>query len=142
MSVSAILLPVFVQVALTFAVLVYLGRQRFVAVRGNALNGDPTIDDSAWPAAVRQAGNNFRNQFEMPVLFYVLVVLALATRKADLVFVILSWVFVLSRLFHTVVHVTSNDIKLRFPAYAVGVAVLAVMWVMFALAILLAPVLP
>lgn len=81
-------------------------------------------------------GNAYSNQFELPVLFYVLTILALITRKADLLFVVLAWVFVASRCVHAFVHVTSNDIKLRFPAFAVGALVLALMWVLFALAIL------
>jgi len=100
------------------------------------------IADDAWPIKVRQASNCFRNQFEMPVLFYVVVVLALATRQADLPFVVLSWLFVASRIVHAYVHTTSNDIRLRFPAYAVGVLVLLIMWVLFAFGILLSPVLP
>ncbi len=88
-------------------------------------------------ATLRQVSNAFANQFEVPVLFYVLTALALFTRKADLVFVILAWVFVLSRYVHAFVHVTSNNLKLRFPAFVVGVVVLLIMWVLFAFAILL-----
>jgi len=53
------------------------------------------------------------------------------------VFVVLAWVFVLSRIFHAYVHCTSNDIRLRFPAHAVGTIVLLVMWALFAMSILL-----
>ena len=49
----------------------------------------------------------------MPVLFYVLTVLAVITKQADLLFVLLAWVFVLSRLAHAYIHVTSNDLRLR-----------------------------
>ncbi|MBS7541367.1 MAPEG family protein [Ancylobacter lacus] len=142
MTVAAVLLPVFVQVGLTFFILFRLGPLRFGAVRRGEINGDPTLDERAWPDKVRQASNAFRNQFEVPVLYFVLVVLALLTRKADLIFVVLSWVFVLSRLAHAFVHLTSNNVRYRFPAYLVGVVVLLLMWVLFALSILFAPVLP
>ncbi len=142
MTVADVLLPVFVQVALTFFILFWLGPLRFGAVRRGEIKGDPTLDDGAWPDKVRQASNAFRNQFEVPVLYFVLVAFALLTRKADLIFVVLSWVFVLSRLAHAFVHLTSNDVRYRFPAYLVGVVVLLVMWVLFALSIVFAPVLP
>lgn len=143
MTVAAILLPVFVQVALTFAVLFQLGYVRSRALKAGGFDrSNLLIDSSAWPANVRQSSNAFGNQFEIPVLFYALVALALITRKADLAFVVLSWVFVLTRVGHALVHVTSNDLKLRFPLYFLGVIVLMIMWVLFALAILLAPALP
>lgn len=137
MSIQMILLPVFVQVALTFAVLFALGAVRGRAVREKAVGREAAQDDTVFPPHVRQVANNFRNQFEVPVLFYVLTTLALFTRKADIVFVVLAWVFVLSRIVHAYVHCTSNDIRLRFPAFAVGVVALLVMWMLFAAAILL-----
>lgn len=143
MTVAAILLPVFVQVALTFAVLFYLGARRKAALAAGEVKLQlAPLDERAWPARVRQTGNAFRNQYELPVLFYALVAFALITRKADLAFVVLSWVFVISRIGHAFVHVTSNEVRWRFPLYAVGVFVLLIMWVLFALAILFAPVLP
>jgi hypothetical protein len=137
MSAAAILLPVFVQVALTFALLFALGPQRFAAVkRGETKVGDVALDHSKWPPAVVQIGNCFNNQFQLPVLFYVLVVLALFLHKADLLFVALSWVFVISRIVHAAIHTTSNVVIQRFSAYTVGALALLIMWVVFAIRIL------
>ncbi|WP_029006352.1 MAPEG family protein [Azorhizobium doebereinerae] len=137
MTVQMILLPLFVQVALTFFVLFLTGARRMRPIRERTVGPEAALDDSCFPPPARQAANNLRNQFEVPVLFYVLTVLVLLTRKADLVFVILAWVFVLSRIVHACVHCTSNDVRLRFSAYGVGALVLLVMWVLYALAILL-----
>jgi hypothetical protein len=76
------------------------------------------------------------------VLFYVLVVLALFTRQADLLFVIMSWIFVISRIVHAFIHTSDNNITRRFYAFAVGVIVLLLMWIIFAVRILAAWVLP
>lgn len=143
MYVTATLLPVFVQVALTFAVLFRLGAVRLKAIRaGGLVREEVVLGDTGWPPIVRQASNCFRNQFELPVLFYVLAVLALVTRQASDLFLVLAWLFVLSRIVHAYVYVTSNHIGWRFGAFAVGALVLLAMWVLFALAILLAPALP
>lgn len=143
MSVAAILLPVFVQVALTFTVLFRLGFMRLRAIREGGIERDVVaIDSTAWPVYVRKASNCFHNQFELPVLFYALVAFALMTRQADGVFVVLSWLFVLSRIVQAVVHVTVNDVAWRFGAFAFGALVLLLMWILFALGILLSPVLP
>jgi hypothetical protein len=142
-SVTAILLPVFVQVALTFAVLFRLGFMRLRAIRAGRVQRErAAIDDTAWPLYVRKAGNCLRNQFELPVLFYAVVGFALVTRQADLPFVVLSWLFVLSRIVHAGVHVTFNDVAWRFGTFAFGALVLLALWILFALGILLSPVLP
>jgi len=143
MYVTATLLPVFVQVALTFAVLFRLGAVRLKAIRaGGLVREEVVLGDTGWPPIVRQASNCFRNQFELPVLFYVLVVLALLTRQTSDLFLVLAWLFAISRIVHAYVYVTSNHIGWRFGAFAFGALVLLAMWVLFALAILLAPALP
>jgi hypothetical protein len=86
---------------------------------------------------VTQIGNCFKNQFELPILFYMLIALALPLRHADLVIVALSWVFVVTRFVHAGIFVTSNDLNYRSLAWFAGVLVVFVMWVYFALKILL-----
>ncbi|MEH3146317.1 MAG: MAPEG family protein [Methylobacterium frigidaeris] len=143
MSLQAVLAPVFVQVFLTFALLIWTGRARFAAARGGAVRvGDIALGERTWPPPVQQVSNAFANQFELPVLFYVLTGLALATRKADLAFVILAWVFVASRIVHAGIYATTNHVPHRFRAYLVGALVLMAMWLVFAIRILLAPAVP
>jgi hypothetical protein len=97
--------------------------------------GDIALGERNWPKRVLQFQNAFHNQFEMPVLFYLLVAFALFTRKADMLFVVMSWMFVASRLVHVFIHTTSNKVMWRFQAFAVGVLILAIMWVIFAIRI-------
>ena len=140
MTDQAILAPLFVQVFLTFGLLLWTGRARLLAVRaGNAKGRELSLGQRNWPAPAQQAANTFANQFELPVLFYVLTGLALATRKADLAFVVLAWIFVASRFVHAGVYLTSNHVPHRFWAYAVGFFVLLAMWILFAVRIYLAP---
>ena len=133
MTISSVLAPVFVQVALTFSLLIWTGRVRFAAVRaGEVRVADIALGQRAWPERVQQVSNTFQNQFELPVLFYVLVALALFIRKADLLFVVMAWVFVLSRLAHAYYYATSNTVLLRFRVFLVGATVLMLMWAIFA----------
>ncbi len=60
-------------------------------------------------------------------------------RTADLLFVVLSWLFVATRVGHAYIHVTSNRVGRRFNAFAAGFAVLVVMWLLFAMRILIGP---
>jgi hypothetical protein len=139
MTVQMVLLPVFVQVALTFAMLFWMASVRTQSVKsGETKIRDIALGQSAWPTVPQQISNNYNSQFQIPLLFYVVVILALFTRTADLIFVVLSWLFVLSRIAHTYVHTTSNHVPTRFNVFAVGVFVLVAMWVYFAFKILTA----
>ncbi|KAA2237024.1 MAPEG family protein [Salinarimonas soli] len=138
MSIAAILAPVFVQVGLTFVLLFMMGRTRFAAVRaGEVKIRDIALGERAWPARVTQVANTFHNQFETPVLFYALVALAIVTRQADLLFVVLSWLFVTARLVHAYVYTTTNNVLTRFRVFLAGTAVLMLMWAIFAVRILI-----
>jgi hypothetical protein len=137
MSISAILLPLFVEVALTFGLLFWLGPNRVGAIRSGTVQiKDVALGQKAWPERVLQIGNAFDNQFQLPVLFYVLTILALVTQKAGGFFLLLAWAFVISRLVHAYIHTSSNEMQQRFYAYVAGTAVLSVMWIAFAIQIL------
>jgi hypothetical protein len=138
MSVQMVLLPVFVLVGLAFALLFAMA-----TARGQALSGRETspreiaLGQPNWPTRTTQIGNCFSNQFEVPVLFYILIALALPLRHADFVIVLLSWVFVITRFVHAGIFVTSNNVQQRSMAWLAGVLVLFAMWLYFALKVLL-----
>ena len=137
MAQTAVLLPVFVQIALTFALLFWMGMSRKDAVaQGQTRIADIALGQSAWPERSTQIGRSFQNQLETPMLFYVLTALAIITQKADLLFVAMAWLFVLARLAHAYVHVTSNHVNLRFKAFLAAVAVLMTMWAIFAVRVI------
>lgn len=137
MSVTMVLLPVFVLVALVFILLFWMGKERRGALVSRQVHmRDIALDEPNWPKQATQIGNCLKNQFEFPLLFYVLVALALPLRQADLLFVLLSWVFVVTRYAHAGIFVTSNNVKQRSLAFFAGVLVLLLMWILFALRIL------
>lgn len=133
MTAIDLLLPVFLHVALTFGLLMAVARTRVAALqRGDVKMADIALDPSRFPVRPRQIANAYQNQLELPLLFYALVAMAIATRKIDTVLVSLAWLFVALRLLHAAVHVTSNRVPLRFQAFAAGFAVLIAMWIWFA----------
>jgi hypothetical protein len=133
-----VLLPVFVLVGLTFALLLWMASARTRALIGREVSvKDIALGQQNWPARATQVGNSFRNQFELPLLFYVLIALALPLRHADLFIVLMSWVFVVTRFAHAGIFVTSNNVQRRSLAWFAGVLVLFAMWIYFALRILL-----
>lgn len=138
MSVQMVLLPVFVLVGLAFALLLWMATERTRALKGRQTRlKDIALGQQNWPEHATQIGNCFSNQFEIPVLFYVLIALALPLHKADLVIVLLSWVFVVTRFAHAGIFVTSNNVQQRGMVWFAGVLVLFAMWLYFALKMLL-----
>ena len=137
MSVQMVLLPVFVLVGLAFFLLLWMATARGQALKGRETSlKDIALGQPNWPTKTTQIGNCFSNQFEIPVLFYALIALALPLHKADLFIVLMSWVFVVTRLIHAGVFVTSNDVRRRGLVWFAGVVVLLAMWIYFALKML------
>jgi len=70
------------------------------------------------------------------VLFYVLMILLLVTRQADIIQITLAWIFVVMRVAHAYVHLTTNDVRARGPLFGIGLLVLAIMWGLFMVSII------
>ena len=75
-----------------------------------------------------QAADNYRNLFEMPVLYYLLCALVLALNKADGTYALGAWAYVLLRYAHSFIHVTYNKVMHRFAAFLASGVVLAALW--------------
>jgi hypothetical protein len=139
MSVQSVLFPLFVDVILTFVLGFWMAWLRVAAVRSGRVHPrDIALREPNWPTRVLQVGNAYQNELELPLLFYVLTILAYITRHADLLFVLLAWGFVVLRLMRAYVHVTDNDLRWRGSLYLASAIVLAVMWAVFIVRILLA----
>jgi hypothetical protein len=140
MSIQAVLSPLFVQVVLTLALLLWSSGIRANALRrGDVKQNEVALREPNWPAHILRVSNAYQNELELPLLFYVLTILAMMTRQADRLFVLLAWLFVALRLMHVYVHVTSNQLALRGSLFIAGAIVLAVMWGIFIMRILIGP---
>ena len=129
---SAIFLPFFTMIGLTFAVWVTLYARRIPFIVNNKLTPEqlaPAAFARLAPAFVSNPSDNFRNLFELPVLFYAVVLYLVATRQVDGAYVTAAWVFVAFRVLHSAVHCTVNVVILRFWLYVVSATAL---WAMVA----------
>jgi hypothetical protein len=137
MSVAAVLSPVFALIVLTFYLFARMAMTRVGSIKsGEVKLKDIALGADAWPDAPKKVSNAFHNQLELPVLFYVLVGFAMMTKKADLLFVVMSWMFVVLRYAHAFIHTTSNYVPMRFNLFGAGAFVLIAMWLIFAFRIL------
>jgi hypothetical protein len=140
MSTQAILLPLFVEVVLTFVLLFWLGPLRSRDFKSGVARFDNVaLREPNWSPGTLQVAYAFSNQFELPVLFYVLTILEYVTHLAGVAFVVLAWVFVVFRLLHAYIHVTSNIVRVRGALYGVAALALAIMWAIYIVEVLTAP---
>ena len=135
-----ILLPVFVQVLLTSVVMVLMGRRRIRAAKNKeiSMSAFRTMNLTGASEQVIATSRNFDNQFQMPMLYLFSVVFTLQLGLADVAYVILGAFFVVLRIIHTVVHIGSNNVRLRFNVFLFGCVVLWGIWLRLAAQVVMA----
>lgn len=135
-----LLLPLLAQVLLTFLVMFRMYATRIPefqrknidpnAVKTRRDKADLLVDSA-------NSADNFSNLFEMPVLFYAAMLLALSLLLSDAMLVALAWLYVGLRYVHSLIHVTYNNVWHRFTVFMASALVLLVIWVRLGALILL-----
>jgi hypothetical protein len=135
MDVRSIYLPGFAMVALTAVVWWRMYTARIAQMKRERIHPQ-RVATSAQAAALltdSRAADNFRNLFELPVLFYLALVVADRLDRIDAVSVGLAWLFVALRITHSLIHVTYNKVMHRFLAYLSGGFALWLLWIYIAI---------
>lgn len=118
---DAIFSPLFATLFLTLLVWVYMYIRRINFItRGNISPKDLAIPGKLAqiePPQVSNPSDNFKNLFEIPVIFYGLVLYLFITNQVDTIYVTAAWIFVIFRALHSLVHCTFNIVMLRFYLY-------------------------
>ena len=124
-----LVLAVAAQVLLTLLILVRLGMERVPrVVRGEVDAAQVAVDRSGWHPRAQLLSNSFDSHFQLPVLFFVAVLVCLQTGLAGWLEVILACAFVATRCAHAYLHTTTNPLYPRFAVFCAGLAILAVFW--------------
>ncbi len=128
---SSIFFPALVQALLSLLLLPAMGAARARSMRESRQSiDDPDVrlGRNKWNEDATKISNNYKNQFETPVLFFAVIAFSLILKQSDPLLIGLAWVFVLSRLAHAAIHIGSNIVKWRALAFLIGVVVLLAMW--------------
>ena len=132
MSNTAIFWPLIVQTGLIYAIYLIASGRRQRAVRAGKVRAAefkvPMIEPEPSATAIR----NLINQFELPFLFYIVCVVLYMVNGVNYPVLFLAWVFVASRICHSYVHITSNDVRKRRPLFILGYVVNAMLWLWLA----------
>ncbi len=125
-----LLYPVLAQVLLTLLLSFRLGAMRVGAIRSRRVQmRDVALSGDAYPEDARKVANSVSNQFETPVLFYVLCGAGIYVNATGLVMTVLAWAYVATRIVHAAIHVTHNRVHQRVIPFALGLVVLTAMWI-------------
>ena len=133
----SILQPALAMFILTFLVWVWMAVTRISFLYGNRVHpqkvSTPELMNQLVPESIQNPANNFKNLFEMPVIFYALCGYLFASGKVDGIYVDMAWTFVFFRAIHSFIHCTSNIVRYRFMAYGLSSFILWVMVARFAI---------
>ena len=119
--------PFFVMLLLTLVVWIYMYARRIPFIKRSALRPEqltPLELARISPPAVANPSDNLKNLFEIPTIFYALVLYLYLMRDVDATYLVAAWIFVIFRILHTLVHCTLNIVLLRFGLYVVSTAAL------------------
>ena len=128
--------PAIIQAGITLCLYIILFRRRMASVKA----GEADIRDFKLPSNqtenVEKAARNLTNQFELPVLFLILLPMLHLSDNVNFLQLFLAFFFNLTRVVHLAVHVTSNKLKWRMQAFTAGFMTLVLMWGVFAFSML------
>lgn len=128
MSQTAIFWPMIVHMALVAALYLMLAARRKVAVTAGSAKVSQFRENRDEPAESLFVRNNLANQFELPPMFHIACLALFVTGGAGLWAVVLAWAFVVSRIVHAYIHVTSNRIRYRQPVFSLGFVLVVLLW--------------
>jgi hypothetical protein len=121
---TAIFGPVFATIGLTIAVWTYLYVRRIPFIMSSGLTpaelAMPGKLAEISPPSVSNPSDNFKNLFEVPVLFYALAIVIFVTGKVDATYVWAGWIFFAFRVLHSAMHCTVNIVIVRFYLYLIS----------------------
>ena len=138
MDQNSIFLPFVAVMLLTLVVWIYMYSRRLPFVLGRKLTAAqllPVEFARLSPPQVSNPSDNLKNLFELPTLFYALVLYLYVTHRVDATYVSAAWIFFGFRVLHSIVHCSFNFVPLRFWLYAISAAALWFMVVRIALTV-------
>jgi hypothetical protein len=126
-----LVLPLFAMALLTFIILFTLGSKRFQAAKSRTMDLSyyKLYQGDSEPAAIRKIARNLENLFEMPVLFYLAIILSIILKLESLTLVFIAWGYVFLRYLHSYIHCTSNRVTLRFKVFLASSVLLLGYWI-------------
>jgi hypothetical protein len=117
---ASILWPMLAQIGLTFFLYAWLTVVRTQAVRRGEVGYSCYVTSRDEPRQVARVSRNLSNQFELPAIFYAVVVMLVALGHVNAIDVTAAWVFVAGRIVHTLVQTLTDNVPLRGQVFTIN----------------------
>ena len=125
---NSILEPVIVLVAWTLVIFVWMMSTRLPYLMKNNIPAQELQNASdvavKLPGKERRVSDNYNHLHEQPTLFYALAIALALTGEAGTSQILLAWVYVASRVIHSIIQCTYNSVMHRFLLFFAGTAAL------------------
>lgn len=128
MQPTAIFWPMIAHFVLVMGLYALLGTRRKRAVLDGSVKISQFRENQNEPAQSLFVRNSLSNQTELPPLFHIACIALFVTGGVGTGVIVIAWLFVISRYIHAAVHVTSNRIRYRQPAFIAGFVMVALLW--------------
>ena len=131
MNNNLIFFPIIAQIFLTLFLYILLTLRKIRALKSGSVDESRRgLFDDAWPIDVIAVNNCIRNQFEVPVLFYVLCMVLFMLNAVSVLSLSIAWLFVLSRFVHAYIHTGSNYVPVRRRVFMFSTVLILIMSVL------------
>ena len=119
------------QLLVPIMILLLNGKRKSDDVKSGAIDREKAaMDNEAWSKPVVLTSKNLANQFQLPVIFYVLCLILASIDAVTVAAFAVAWIFVATRYVHAYVHVTTNYVPVRMRAFLLGALSLIVLFVL------------
>ena len=132
MQSTLILWPMVLLALATLYIYVPMSKARVKSVKDGTVKAGVYKLNQGEPEESLRFSRAIANQYESPTLFYAVCLAAYVTSNASIVMVVLAWVFALTKVAHSYVHTSSNNLRHRRPMFMVSFATLILLWLVFA----------
>ena len=121
--------PVLAQLLIPILVLLLNGKRKSADAKSGQFDREKAaMDNEAWSRPVVLTSKNLANQFQLPVIFYVLCLILASLNTVTMVTLVVAWFFVATRYVHAYVHVSTNYVPARLRAFLLGALTLFVLF--------------
>ena len=130
---TLIFYPLCAMALLILIVTVFMLRERVGEFKSRRIHPQKLPSSSQMQGVLEntRAADNYKNLFEMPVLFYLLCVLLHLTQQVSVGMLVAAWLYVALRCIHSFIHIGYNKVMDRFKVFLASAALLFGMWIAF-----------
>lgn len=128
---SHFLTPALALIIWTLVMLLVMYKRRIPAMQAISKRTQDFIDNpklgEKMPARARWAANNYNHLHESPTIFYALMFVIFLMDKVTVLALYCAWAYVIIRVLHSIVQVTSNAVMVRFSLFILSTVMLIIM---------------